>query len=122
MNPPGHAEHKWSVQDGMGRSVGFMSLSYCLTASYTPQYIKDAAAKLLADNPGTYTEEWEKSCYAYWRNCYSPDGVDRVISNLEIKKDGDPEKHAAYLHIKKYFLEAKPRLDLIQDPPKWGVS
>ncbi len=120
MNPPGHAEHSYHVQEGLGRNAGSMSLSYALTSDYVPTAIKTQARQLLDANPGTYTPEWEESCYAYWRNCWSPDGSELSSDKLIISSTGDPERHGAYLHIKEYFSDAKPRLDLIANPPVWG--
>jgi hypothetical protein len=79
--------------------------------------------------------------YSYFRNCYSPDGIERDAGKLLIigqpwhvdkgsrydslnRSDEKltaadprvtPEHHAAYLLVKSYFPEAEPRLDLIAD-------
>ncbi len=127
FNPPGHAEHNYSLKEiERGREVGFSSLSYAAgpETTWVPQDVKERCRKLLADNPGNFTDAWERECYAYWRNCYSPDGIDRNVSNLVISRDGSlpPERHAAFLHVKSFFPEANPRLDLIQNPPAYGKS
>lgn len=114
LNPPGHAEHNWSIGDGNGSA----SLTYALTQPWVSDELKRAIRALLLTNPGTFTPEWEANCYAYFRNCYSPDGVQRNVSGL--MSNGPPEYHAAYLHIKKFFPVYAPNLELIANPPKWG--
>jgi len=61
---------------------------------------------------------WEGYAYAYFRNSYSPDGKTREVSKAV--RSGKPEHHLAYLLVKKCYPEAKPRLDLIKNPPTWG--
>ena len=77
--------------------------------------------------PLPYTHQlvklWEEDLYAYMSTCYSQDGIDRNVSNAKcgVKPGGmPPERHLAYLAVKKYYPEAKPRLDLIKTPPAWG--
>ena len=77
--------------------------------------------------PLPYTNDlvklWEEDWYAYAKTCYSPDGKDRNVSNAKCSvKPGDmpADKHLAYLAVKKYYPEAKPRIDFINNPPSWG--
>jgi hypothetical protein len=78
------------------------------------------------DRTKIISEMWVQSVYAYFRNCYSPDGADRNVSHCEIWKPKRPdgsdcpmppdERHLAYLHIREYFPDYAPRHDLILNP------
>lgn len=123
LNPPGHAEHTQSVHEyERGRDRGSMSLSYAAgdETTWVPADFKARCKQALADNPGQFTDEWERVVYSYFRNCYSPDGVTRNTSNATIGKNVSlpAEWHLAYMHVRHYFPDAKPRLDLIADLPK----
>lgn len=125
LNPPGHAEHTHCViEKERGKEVGSMSLSYAVgpDTPHVPTEIKARAAALLAALPGTFTEEWENRVYAYFHNCYSPDGVTREVSKCVVVKGSTsrPDWHLAYLHIKSFFPDVKPNLELIANPPAWG--
>lgn len=60
---------------------------------------------------------WEEYCYKYFHDCYSPDGIERNVGKAVISGGQPPEHHLAHLHVKKYYPEALPRLDLIENPP-----
>jgi len=61
---------------------------------------------------------WEAYAYAYFRKSYSPDGTVRDCSKSV--DNGPPSHHLAYLLVKKYYAQAEPRTDLIENPPSWG--
>jgi hypothetical protein len=107
-----------------------MALDSALAADYVPESIKYRARALLVALPGEITEEWVREVYAYFRNCYSPDGVDRNVSNclisrgkrpsVDLSKAYAPARHLAYLFVHQFSPDHRPRVDLIEDPPSWG--
>jgi len=112
LNPPGDAEHNWSIQTfGRHGNGDEYSLRYALKSDYIPEHIKQQIRDLFAANPPQLTEEWVRDCYKYFKNCYSPDGKQRLISKLV--REGPPEYHAAHLHIVQFFPDYQPRLDLL---------
>lgn len=130
LNPPGHAEHSYSVREynvhGPRREHGSSSLSYAAAnaEAWGHPGIARAAARKLAEMPGTFTPEWEREVYAYFRNCYAPDGKTRAVSEC-IVRDGEtpapnPLWHLAYLHVRSFFPDATPNIELIENPPAWG--
>ena len=130
LNPPGHAEHAYSVREynvhGPEREQSSISLSYA--AQHAIEWghpgIARAAASKLAEQPGTFTPEWDRECYAYFANCYAPDGVTRDVGKCEIRSGQtpalNPEWHLAYLHVRSFFPDARPNIALIENPPTWG--
>lgn len=124
LNPPGHAEHDYSVVEkrvyGPKRDneIGCYSLNYVLECNYIPENVKQEARQLLAENPGQFTTKWEHTIYNYFRNCYSPDGIDRNVSNLADK--GPPNHHLAVLHIQHFFPSHQPNLQLIESSGELG--
>ena len=170
MNPPGHAEHTYSVIEvnvsGPNREQGSMSLSYAASdeTPLVPAHVKADCKRILAAHPGEYTDAWERRCYPYWKNCYrdaerleygkpgtlifpvpyyklkplmkqntvgqigqyseeylATQNAERTAHNdAEIARAAaiaTPENHSAYLFIRSFFPDAKPRLDLIANPP-----
>lgn len=121
LNPPGHAEHNFSVReyDVHGQEEGSSSLSYAAqhAAEWGHPGIARAAQRKLAAHPGTFTSEWEREVYAYFANCYSPDGQERNASKCEIIRGvtckPSPTWHLAYLHIRQFFPEYTPNHALI---------
>jgi len=67
-------------------------------------------------------QAWERDQYAYKYDCYSPGGTTGAVDRLTIDSEHKqpPEYHLAYLAVKEHYPEAKPRLDLIEKPPKYG--
>lgn len=66
---------------------------------------------------------WEEDLYAYFATCYSRDGKTRNVSESDcgIKPSQRPETyHLAYLAVKERYPDAKPRTNLIRNPPDWG--
>lgn len=111
LNPPGDAEHNWRVETFGRDGEGGESLRFALKSDYTPDAIKQQIVTLLAANPPQLTEEWVRQCYTYFRNCYSPDGIELRVDKC--LREGPPEYHKAYLHIKQFFPDYQPRLDLL---------
>lgn len=128
LTPPGHASQDYSVEEWRGsrsaEAETTMSVEYAIREEYVPAKIRAACARVLKTNTGNITEEWTRSVYAYFRHCYSPDGIDRNVSHCLIVKDDEQlppaEHHLAYLHVREYDATHEPRLDLIADPGKWG--
>lgn len=109
LRPPGHPNHSYLFID----KAGSMSIEYAAEQKLDKE-LKQRAQKLLDDSTILLTEEYIFSVYKYFKHCYSPDGVDRNVSNCIIDKTNSllPEYHLGYLMIKKYFPNEKPRLDL----------
>jgi len=131
LNPPNDAEHKFHVKErkvSTRYTVGDMSLRHALTCDYVPASVKAEVEKLLALHKGELTEEWEHTCYNYFRNCYSKDGVSRNVNdNMVIDRTNSQpiEHHLAYMHIKTFFPDYKPNELLIHnngDKGSWSSS
>jgi hypothetical protein len=97
-----------------------MALESAATESWVPEPIRARAAKLLAEPLPAPSELWVRSVYGYFRNMWSPDGVERNASKLVVgRPDGVPvEWHAAVMHIRQFFPDHEPRTDLIANPGK----
>jgi len=146
MDPPGALTHTLYVREWRGsRSECYetaMAIDSALSESYVPAVIKRAIRRELAKaEPPVADEAWIERTYAYYKNCYSPDGIDRNVSHCLIVaptpdgfgyvvgtfgRDGwmenrpSPETHLAVLAIRKHFPDHEPRVDLIETPPVWG--
>jgi hypothetical protein len=124
LNPPGHAEHNYSIVENRGgHDVGFMSLGYAVKEGYLPAPVKREAQRKLDAMPGDAKDEaWIASVYNYFRHCYSPDGIDRDVNKMIISQMHTllPEHHLGYLFIKQFDLDHTPRLDLIEETSPLG--
>ncbi|MEK5036158.1 hypothetical protein MKY96_32435, partial [Paenibacillus sp. FSL R7-0302] len=125
LNPPGHAEHNYSVRElsRNNKEISSESLSSALINDSIPEDIKNRAKMLLERFPGDFTEEWEHSVYNYFRCAYSPDGVNRNVNDCFFQKDGNPEHHLGYLFIKSFYPDYEPNLYLIEfngDKGSWS--
>jgi len=137
LEPPGHPRYfVQSIYTQHGNSP-----------SRGPQYFFEGSGFDSIEEVDTYfkplpydhprVKAWEAYAYAYFRNSYSKDGTSRCLTDsitvepketVFTKSSPDkftttpqpPEHHLAYLLVKKYYPEAKPRLDLIANPPAWG--
>lgn len=120
--PPEHAEHRYSVREyHRGREQGSTALTYALSCSWIPEHIKTSVRELLAKFPGKFTPEWESEVYAYFRHCYSPDGIERSLAKMVVDpSNAIPERHLGYLHIREFFPDYTPNVALISNPPCWG--
>jgi hypothetical protein len=122
--------HRYSFAEYRGsRSASYetcMSVQAAASDEWVPEPVKARARRLLEASAVECSEDWVRSVYAYFRNCYSPDGVDRNVSRCVIPKGDDPTpeptRHLAYLCVRSHFSEHEPRVDLIKDPPAWGRS
>lgn len=123
LNPPNDAEHTWSVQDGYGSNAGFIALRYALTCDWITEATKIEVRRKLEDNPPVWSAEWEQQVYAYFRNCYSPDGIERNVGRCVVIKGEESkpaEWHLGFMLIREFFPSAKPNLELISSSGKWG--
>lgn len=119
MDPPGAPSHSHSVEDGPAYNPSCcMSLESALAESYVPEHIKARVRGIIAQAEITYPESWVRSVYAYFACCYSPDGVDRNVSNCIVDRSPtfpvrDPARHLGVLFIRRWLPEHEPRMDLI---------
>ena len=125
LNPPGDSEHSFSIQEFRGsHNVGSCSLRYAIECDWYPLQVKHAARQCINKHKGnTQDETWIASVYNYFRKCYSPDGINRNVSDCIITTEFSkypPEWHLAYLFIKQFDSEHAPRLDLIANDPGYG--
>lgn len=117
--PPGHPAHRYAVISKTSnrwnaRETGFYALETAATEDYVPESIRRRCRAILDGATLVCSEAWVRMVYAYFRNCYSPDGIDRDCSHTV--KSGPPERHLAVLMVRRYFPNHEVRLDLIADP------
>lgn len=125
LNPPNDAEHSFSIQEFRGGDkMRICSLRYASEDNYLPRQVKAAAVRCIKAHKGNVNDEnWIASVYNYFRNCYSPDGINRSLSDCIVATELSkypPEWHLAYLFIKQFDPEHTPRLDLISADPGYG--
>lgn len=116
LNPPNDAEHTFSlVAKRRGREIAAYSLREALKANEVPEDVKERIRALLDEHKPVFTEEWEHSVYNYFRNCYSPDGINRNVSDCIVDPENrqPKEHHLAYLFIKQFFPDYQPNEYLI---------
>lgn len=146
--PPGHPNYFYELRGArrgqlMRNPHTIASVEWAASdeaAEYLPTEIVRQARRLMAEAKLTRSELWERSVYGYFRNCYSPDGIERradralIIGQAEYKDNGSrysslnrgdivqaddpriiPEHHLGFLTVREYFPDATPRLDLIAD-------
>jgi hypothetical protein len=126
--PPGHPAHYWHVEDGSRRDPNLIAgIAYAIENEYgdVPEPVQVEAKKLMADATPVCSEDWVRHVYSYFRNCYSPDGVDRNASHCVIAKPGDEhqppaEWHLGYLLVRSYFPDHELRVDLLSDSSGYG--
>ena len=127
LDPPNYPTHRFSIVSGYDRGGGFQSsLSiatfYKRSKSRGLTEIVKALEPVMAWNrlPESHsaTQKWIEYVYAYMRNSYSPDGKNRNVSDAV--SDGPPEHHLAYMFVRKFYPQHKPRKSLIKNPPQWG--
>ena len=119
LNPPGDSEHDYSIREGKSdiSAVGFYSLSTAASETWIPDEVRKIAQSKLDSSKRECSEKWVQSVYNYFRNCYSPDGINRNCSDCIVDNTNEqpPKYHLAFLHIKRFFSEHEPRLDLIEN-------
>jgi hypothetical protein len=119
LNPPKDAEHTHSVaiKYSNGRDAGSMSLRAALKDEDVPVSVRLRIKSILLTTLPEMTEEWEHSVYNYFRGCYSPDGIDRNVSNVVIDKTNSrpADHHLAVMLIRSFFPDYTPNLELIEN-------
>lgn len=122
--PPGHPTHFHGIEAGPRNNPNLIAgLDYALRNEYgdVPDRVRDQVQKLYDEATPVCSELWMAHVYAYFRNCYSPDGIVRDVSELLIGAHaGPPEHHAGYLMVKQYFPDHQVRQDLIDNPHGYG--
>ena len=131
LEPPGHPTYKFAFCAGFDRGQGFQEYGsidflYERAKQHDLKNILAAVEPLVKfealplDNEKTV--EWIDSVYAYFKHCYSPDGVDRRADHciVDHKDEQPPEHHLAVLHIKNYYPDYEPDPERIENPKKWG--
>lgn len=128
LNPPGDAEHSWSVAEYRGsRSSNYesmMSLRGALDCDWVPSEVQCVARQKIAEASPQCTEEWLQSVYRHFRNCYSPDGENRNAGDCIVytmnprhaheTNNAQPyERSLAVLFVQKFFPDHEARMDLI---------
>jgi hypothetical protein len=146
LDPPGSPSHIYAVLEYRGsRSQDYetsLSVYSALKEIWVPAPVKAACRRVIEQAKiDTKNEDWIRRVYAYFRNSYSPDGVNRNISHSVTvapnpdgfgyvvgvfgldgwREDRPPaETHLAYLFVKQWDPEHEPREDLIESPPARG--
>jgi len=123
LNPPTHPEHRLSVQSKKKNSFS-MSLSAAIDCRYLDDATKQEAKDIL-DNwkklplNDITVQDWIHHVLGYFKNCFSPDGVDRNANNclIWIEKDAknygskwcnferNYNNHLGVMLIRKYYPE-----------------
>lgn len=65
LNPPGDAEHFYSVRDIDRGNTSYMSLRYALTVSWLTVSEKERIEKVLAEHQGHITPDWIQFVHDY---------------------------------------------------------
>jgi hypothetical protein len=88
--PPGHPNHLYTVEGYYGGRVKpvngpdlIAGLGYLIADEYhdVPPELRARARKIMRDAELTCSEAWVRYVYGYFRNSYSPDGVNRNVSD-----------------------------------------
>lgn len=126
LNPPGHPEHKQSVETDLRRrpeNRGWMSLSTAVDCEWLDAATRRVAKTVLAswersklplDN--AEVQDWIRQVLGYFTNCYRRAGSEAPdawnCDKLEINKAIDPfarlDDHAGVHLIRKYYPEFTP--------------
>lgn len=89
MCPPGHPNHSYVVYGYWGGRVKpvngpdmVSNIGYLIKDENNdvPAGVKAQAQKIMADAKLVCSEAWVRHVYSYFRNSYSPDGVNRNVS------------------------------------------
>ncbi|HTE63091.1 MAG TPA: hypothetical protein VK631_22235 [Solirubrobacteraceae bacterium] len=119
LDPPGSPQYEYEVIEGPTRNPrSITSLNGALKDELTPEHVKAQIRGLFERADIRCTEEWLREVYAYFRRCYSPDGVDRNVSIcvIDYSPNGptrDPNHHLAVMLVRTWFPDHEPRMDLI---------
>jgi hypothetical protein len=130
LSPPGHPALTYTVEEYAPNQYGDNvqssgSLEWAAGADYVPVAIRARARGILAryTPPEPPSEDWLAHVYSYFRNCYSPDGVNRNAGDCLIITDGtgDPERSLAVLMVRTFYPGHAPRLDLLDQSGGYGT-
>jgi hypothetical protein len=87
LNPPGDAEHSYSVYEyrqGYKEAQGISSLRGALTDTDVPEELKEQIRELMKANPpDVKNEAWIRSVYNYFRGGYTKDASIRNVNDRE---------------------------------------
>lgn len=125
--PPGHPNLHYTVKEYYGGRMkkepdGLRSVESVADDDSVPGPIRVHARRILKDAVLVESENWMREVYGYFRHMYSPDGVDRNVSNLTNDPTDElpPGRHAGYLTVREYFPDHEPRVDLVRGGGKYG--
>ena len=130
LNPPTHPEHNFHVQHKFKKDGEFyMSLTGAIESDWIEDSIRERAQDLLNEwekdkLPLDHEDikDWIHQVLGYFRNCYSPDGEDRSVSNCKIldvnpfqlegkMKETAIKRHLGILMIREYYPKYEPKAD-----------
>lgn len=127
LAPPMHPAHHYHLEDGPPHNPNLSAgLDYALDPdnSDVPESMRRQVRQLFDEAQLVRSPLWEAHVYGYLRNCYSPDGTSRNVSDCITPKAGEqvppPEHHLGYLMVKSYFPDAEPNLALIERSDGYG--
>lgn len=90
LSPPGHPHHRYTVEGYFGGKMRPVSgpnfigaLDHLIEDPWgdVPADVKERAHKIMAEATLEPDEDWIRQVYGYFAHSYSPDGVDRNVSN-----------------------------------------
>ena len=125
LNPPFHPEHTMSVQ---GRDFS-MSLSAAASCMELCKNVRDRARDILEKYvppplQSPTIQDWIHQVLGYFRNCYSPDGVDRNCSHCIITQSDNAERppidhHLGVMLVRQFYPHFTPN-DVHFNMAYWG--
>lgn len=112
LYPPHHATHKFWIQEGLRK----VKHSYKLLDVQDAEMI-DFVDNLIKAFPGDVKDEtWIEKVYEAYADTYSPKGIKSAAVKDLFNYYYTPQQHTAYLFIKQFDPQARPRFDLIPKP------
>jgi len=136
LDPPNYVTHFLGIVGGVDRGQGYQE--YSSVESYLDDeevgaVLKEELVKLGFNEEGfkgklslesESVKAWIKTLFAYFRNCYAPENLDRNASNCIIDKDNkiSADRHLATLTARKHYPSFEPTKNLIESPQNWGTS
>lgn len=141
LNPPTHPEHNYHVMIDLKRKRedrGGMSLSAAVNTEWLDDKVKKEASNLLTnwvkpDINSPEIKDWIYNVLGYFRDCFSPDGINRSVSDniIWIPKNRKPfgdkwqhfkrniNWHLGVMMIRQYYPEYKPSISDFKNA-YWG--